>query len=146
VLNPLSLNGADVPGFPVADALRTQNLMIANTHTFRPALVNYSRFALFRNRFDFDKRFNNTLPSSLGFQITPSFDAAVGPPLIQVSGRASVDNPITGPRHTLQNSARCRALSPPRARATVCGLGYAWCQVEPISGLFLGLCFDERKL
>ena len=104
VVNPLSINGADVPGFPVADAIRTQNLMVANTHTFGPALVNYSRFAFFRNRFDFDKRFNNTLPSSLGFRITPSFDAAVGPPFIQVSGLASVGNPITGPRNTQQNS------------------------------------------
>lgn len=104
VLNPLSINGADVPGFPVADAIRTQNLMVANTHTFGPALVNYSRFAFFRNRFDFDRRFNNTLPSSLGFRITPTVDAAVGPPFIQVSGLASVGNPITGPRNTLQNS------------------------------------------
>jgi len=30
----------------------------------------------------------------LGFRITPSFDAAVGPPFIQVSGLASVGNPI----------------------------------------------------
>jgi len=40
----------------------------------------------------------------LGFRITPSFDAAVGPPFIQVSGLASVGNPITGPRNTRQSS------------------------------------------
>ena len=76
VVSPLSINGADVPGFPVSDAIRTQNLMVSNTHTFSPTLVNYSRFAYFRNRFDFDRRFNTTSPSSLGFNITPTFDEA----------------------------------------------------------------------
>ena len=104
VFNPLSINGADVPGFPVSDDLRTQNVMLSHTHTFGPTLVNYARFAYFRNRFDFDQRFNHTLPSSLGFNITPTFDEAVGPPFIQVSGIASVGNPITGPRLTVQNS------------------------------------------
>jgi hypothetical protein len=104
VVSPLSINGADVPGFPVSDAIRTQNLMASNTHTFSPTLVNYSRFAYFRNRFDFDRRFNNTPPASLGFNITPTFDQAIGPPFIQVSGLASVGNPITGPRLTVQNS------------------------------------------
>ena len=104
VFNPLSINGADVPGFPVADDIRSQNVMVSNTHTFSPTLVNYSRFAYFRNRFDFDQRFNHTLPSSLGFNIKPTFDEAIGPPFIQVSGIASVGNPITGPRLTVQNS------------------------------------------
>ena len=104
VFNPLSINGADVPGFPVADDIRSQNVMVSNTHTLSPTLVNYSRFAYFRNRFDFDQRFNHTLPSSLGFNIQPTFDEAVGPPFIQVSGIASVGNPITGPRLTVQNS------------------------------------------
>ena len=104
VVSPLSINGADVPGFPVSDAIRTQNLMVSNTHTFSPTLVNYSRFAYFRNRFDFDRRFNTTPPASLGFNITPTFDQAIGPPFIQVSGLASVGNPISGPRLTVQNS------------------------------------------
>ena len=81
VVSPLSINGADVPGFPVSDAIRTQNLMVSNTHTFSPTLVNYSRFAYFRNRFDFDRRFNTTPPASLGFNITPTFDEAIGPAL-----------------------------------------------------------------
>jgi hypothetical protein len=104
VFNPLSINGADVPGFPVNDDLRTQNLMLSHTHTFTPTLFNYVRFAYFRNSFDFDQRLNHALPSSLGFNITPTFDEAVGPPFVQVSGIASVGNPITGPRLTVQNS------------------------------------------
>src|SRR5262245_9002341 len=104
VFNPLSINGADVPGFPVSDDIRSQNVMVSNTHTFSSTLVNYSRFAYFRNRFDFDQRFNHTLPSSLGFNIKPTFDEAIGPPFIQISGIASVGNPITGPRLTVQNS------------------------------------------
>ena len=31
--------------FPVADDIRSQNVMVSNTHTFGPTLVNYSRFA-----------------------------------------------------------------------------------------------------
>ena len=34
VFNPLSINGADVPGFPVSDDIRSQNPMVSNTHTF----------------------------------------------------------------------------------------------------------------
>lgn len=103
-LSPLSINGADVPGFPVGDDLRTQSFMVSDTHTFSPSIINYLRFAYFRNKFNFDQRFNHTPPSSLGFRITPSFEDAAGPPFIITTGVASIGNPITGPRNTLQNS------------------------------------------
>jgi hypothetical protein len=104
-LNPISINGADVPGFPVGDELRTQNILLSETHTFSPSLVNYVRFAYFRNRFNFDQRFNHTPPSDLGFKITSTYEPAVGPPFFQFSGGiAAIGNPITGPRNTLQNS------------------------------------------
>lgn len=103
-VDPLSISGANVPGFPVASDLRTQNILLSETHTFSPALINYARFAYFRNKIHFDERLNHTSPSSLGFNITPSFEPAAGPPFIITSGIASVGNPITGPRNTLQNS------------------------------------------
>jgi hypothetical protein len=103
-VNPLSIAGANVPGFPVANDLRTQNILISETHTFSPVLINYTHFAYFRNKINFDQRLNHTLPSSLGFNITPSFEEAAGPPFIITSGIASVGNPITGPRNTVQNS------------------------------------------
>jgi outer membrane receptor protein involved in Fe transport len=103
-IDPLSISGANVPGFPVASDLRTQNFLLSETHTFSPVLINYARFAYFRNKIHFDERLNHTSPSSLGFNITPSYEPAAGPPFIITSGIASVGNPITGPRDTLQNS------------------------------------------
>jgi hypothetical protein len=103
--NPFSINGAEVPGFPVGDKLRIQSLFGSDTHTFSPNLISFSRVAFFRHRFDFDHRFNQESPSSLGFNISPTFPSSVGPPFFQLSGGiASFGNPITGPRNTLQNS------------------------------------------
>src|SRR6185295_7608477 len=87
---PISIAGADVPGFPIGNNLRTQNFLVSETHTFSPVMLNYFRFSYFRNNFDFDQRFNQTPPSSVGFIITLGF--------------AAIGNPITGPRETLQNS------------------------------------------
>ena len=103
--NPISINGAGVPGFPVGDDLRTQNLLASETHSFSPGLINFFRFAYFRNKFDFDQRFNHTPPSALGFNVQPTLDTATGPTFIQFSGGiASVGDPITGPRNTVQRS------------------------------------------
>jgi hypothetical protein len=52
----------------------------------------------------FGEHINHESPTDLGFQYTPSLDAAIGPPFIQVSGYASVGDPITGPRNTYQNT------------------------------------------
>jgi hypothetical protein len=40
----------------------------------------------------------------LGFQYDPTLPSAAGPPFIQVGGYASVGDPITGPRNTVQNT------------------------------------------
>ncbi len=103
-IDPLSISGANVPGFPVSGDLRTQNFLLSETHTFSPVLINYARFAYFRNKIHFDEFLNHTSASSLGFDITPSYEPSAGPPFIITSGIASVGNPITGPRNTLQNS------------------------------------------
>jgi hypothetical protein len=101
---PISIAGADVPGFPIGNDLRTQNFLISETHTFSPVILNYFRFSYFRNNFDFNQRFNQTPPSSVGFNITPTLPDAAGIPFINTVGFAAIGNPITGPRETLQNS------------------------------------------
>jgi hypothetical protein len=57
-----------------------------------------------RNKFLFDEHLNHQTPASFGFQYSPSLDAAVGPPFIQVNGYTSVGDPITGPRDTYENA------------------------------------------
>lgn len=102
-INPLSIRGADVPGFPVGDDINTQSATIAETHVFSPSVMNTARFAFFRDVFDFDTRFNHQTPRSLGFNYDSTFEPATGPPFFIVNGYASVGNPITGPRNSAQN-------------------------------------------
>jgi hypothetical protein len=102
--DPLSTAGANVPGFPVAEAQRAQNFVAQETHTFSPTLTGVARFSFLRNKFLFNEATNHTTPGSLGFQYAPSLDVAIGPPFMQVSGYASVGDPITGPRDTHENS------------------------------------------
>ena len=100
VVDPLSTSGANVPGFPVGEEHRAQNFVASETHTFSAGLVGLVRLSFLRNRFFFNEHINHTDPSTLGFQYTPTLDAAFGPPFIQVAGFASVGDPITGPRQS----------------------------------------------
>jgi hypothetical protein len=101
--NPLSIRGADVPGFPTGDEIRTHSAVLSHTHLFSPRTLNNLRVAFFREEFLFDKRFNHETPRTLGFQYDNTFEPALGPPYFIVNGYASVGNPITGPRESAQN-------------------------------------------
>ncbi|HKD08916.1 MAG TPA: hypothetical protein VKB79_23640, partial [Bryobacteraceae bacterium] len=103
-VDPLSVAGANVPGFPVGEDLSTQTGVISETHVFGASAVNVARFGLFRNLFDTDKPLNHTSARSLGFNYDSTLPAAAGPPFFIVSGYASVGNPITGPRDTAQTT------------------------------------------
>jgi hypothetical protein len=102
--DPLSTAGANVPGFPVGEAQRAQNFVAQETHTFSPTLVGVARFSFLRNKILFDEHINHTTPASLGFAYAPSLDLAIGPPFVQVSGYASIGDPITGPRNTYESA------------------------------------------
>src|SRR5262249_1287689 len=67
-LDPLSLSGADVPGFPVGEDHRAQNLVAQETHTFSSSMTAQGRFSFLRNKFLFGERENHITPASLGFQ------------------------------------------------------------------------------
>jgi hypothetical protein len=101
--DPLSPGGASVPGFPVSEDQRAQNLVAQETHTFSPSLIAIGRFSFLRNKFLFGERVNHQSPSSLGFQYSPSLPLAAGPPFIQVNGYSEIGDPITGPRNTYEN-------------------------------------------
>lgn len=102
--DPLSPEGANVPGFPVGVYDRAQNFVAQETHTFSPNLIGVARFSFLRNQFLLDEHLNHVSPSSLGFQYDPTLPVAAGPPFIQVNSYASVGDPITGPRYTYQNT------------------------------------------
>lgn len=102
--DPLSPAGASVPGFPIEEDQRSQNVVAQETHTFSPSLIGVARFSFLRNKFLFGERDNHTSPASLGFQYQPSLDAAIGPPHLIVSGYTVVGAPITGPRRTYEDA------------------------------------------
>ncbi len=102
--DPLSPVGANVPGFPVGEYNRAQNLVAQETHIFSPTTIGVARFSYLRNTFLLDQHLNHESLSSLGFQYDPTLPSAAGPPFIQVGGYASVGDPITGPRNTVQNT------------------------------------------
>jgi hypothetical protein len=103
-VNPLSVKGANVPGFPVAEDLSTHSALLSETHQFGPATVNDFRVGFFRNVFLTDQPLNRTSPRALGFNYDSTLAAAQGPPFLIVSGYANVGDPITGPRDTAQNT------------------------------------------
>jgi outer membrane receptor protein involved in Fe transport len=102
-VNPLSPQGASVPGFPVGEDQRAQNFVAQETHAFTPTLVGVLRFSFLRNKFLYGQSEVHTSPESLGFQYSPSLAVAEGPPFIQISGYTDIGNPITGPRNTYEN-------------------------------------------
>ncbi len=103
-MDPLPIDGAGVPGFPVANSSTTNSLVASYTHLYSPQTVQSVRPRSFRNTFLFDERLNHDDPASLGFQYKPTLGIAAGPPFLIVSGYASVGDPITGPRNTHQNT------------------------------------------
>ncbi len=103
-IDPLSTAGANVPGFPVGENYRAQNVAAQETHSFSSTLVNMAEFSFLRYKLFFDEALNHTPLSSLGFQYTPTLASQTGPPFIEIEGFASVGNPITGPNDSYQNT------------------------------------------
>ena len=66
-INPISVRGTDVPGFPTRDDLATHSATLSSTHIFSPSLTNSLRGTFLRHEFFFDQRLNRTPPSALGF-------------------------------------------------------------------------------
>ncbi len=103
-INPLSVAGANVPGFPVGEDIGTHSATISETHLFSGTTINIFRAGFFRNVFDTDKPLNRTSTRQLGFNYDSTLAAAAGTPFFIVSGYASIGDPITGPRDTAQNT------------------------------------------
>lgn len=103
-IDPLPIDGAAVPGFPVSNEGRTHSLVVTDTHHYSPRTIQSVQAGFFRNAFLFDERLNHTDPATLGFDYKPTLGIAAGPPYLIVSGYGSAGDPITGPRNTYQNT------------------------------------------
>ncbi len=101
-LDPLPINGSNVPGFPVTDAINTNSFTVSHVHLISPNTVQSVRVAFFRNVFIYEDAQNHTPGSSVGFTYPPTLGTNAGMPFLIVSGYGDVGNPITGPQNTYQ--------------------------------------------
>jgi Carboxypeptidase regulatory-like domain/TonB dependent receptor len=103
-VNPVSVRGTPVPGFPTRDDFKTDSAEISNTHVFSSSLINSARASFLRYVFDFDLRLNQTPASELGFTLPSPLAAGQGPPFFNLLGYSPIGGAITGPRDSVQNS------------------------------------------
>ena len=102
VVNPFSILGADIPGFPVEDDTRTQLFTVTETHT-GGGWIDSSRASFFRNYFLLEKRLSGLSPQDLGFNYLSTNAAATGAPFFILNGYSNIGDPAIGPRNTTQN-------------------------------------------
>jgi hypothetical protein len=102
-VNPISIRGSDLPGFPVQDDLATHSTNLSETHLLSPAAVNFFRLSYFRHKFLFDERLNKTSPRDLGFSYDSASSTGQGVPFFNINGYSPVGGSIVGPRTSTQN-------------------------------------------
>ena len=103
-INPISVRGTDVPGYPTRDDLATHSVLVSATRIMSATLTNSLRATWLRHRFFFDQRLNRTPPSELGFGYASSNEIGQGPPFFNVSGYTPIGGAITGPRNSTQTT------------------------------------------
>jgi hypothetical protein len=101
-LDPFSILGADLPGWPVQNNTRGQLFSLAETHTTGKT-VNSFRASFFRDYIFLEKRLSGLSPSQLGFGFNTTTAMATGAPFIIVNGYSNIGDPAIGPRDTTQN-------------------------------------------
>jgi hypothetical protein len=102
-VNPISIRGSDLPGFPVQDDLATHALTLSETHLFSPAVLNSFRASYFRHKFFFDQRLNKMSPRELGFNYDSASIAGQSAPFFNINGYSPVGGSVAGPRISTQN-------------------------------------------
>jgi hypothetical protein len=103
-INPISVRGTDVPGFPTRDDIETHSVTVSHNRILSASMTNTARASYLRHEFLFDQRLNRTTPSELGFGYSSSNSEGQGPPFFNVSGYTPIGGAITGPRNTTQRS------------------------------------------
>ena len=59
-VNPISVRGSPLPGFPVRDDLGAHSAVLADTHLISPTMTNSARVSFLRYAFNFDQRLINS--------------------------------------------------------------------------------------
>jgi len=103
-VNPVSVRGSDLPGFPTRDDYTVHSAATGNVHTFGSNRTNALTLSYLHYGFLFDQRLNQTPPSALGFQYQSASAIGQGPPFFNLSGYSPVGGAITGPRTSQQNT------------------------------------------
>ncbi len=103
-LNPISLRGSPLPGFPTRDDLTTHSATVSNIRSLSPMVSNTARLSFLRYLFDFDQRLNQTPPSAFGFQYSSASALGQGPPYFNLGGYSPVGGATSGPRDSAQNT------------------------------------------
>jgi hypothetical protein len=103
-VNPISVRGTDVPGFPTRDDYSTHHATVSNTRILSPSLTSSLRGSWMRHAFFFDQRLNRNPPSALGFGYDSSNAVGQGPPFFNISGYSPIGGAITGPRNSTQQT------------------------------------------
>ncbi len=103
-INPVSVRGSDLPGYPTRDDFAAHSFVAANTYLVSSKVTNAVEGSFFRYVFLFDQRLNKTPPRALGFNYDPASQIGQGPPFFNLSGYSPVGGAITGPRTSTQNT------------------------------------------
>lgn len=103
-INPISVRGSDLPGFPVRDDITTHSFTFGGTQVLTPNLIASIRGAFFRHSFLFDQRLNQTSPREFGFNYDSASQAGQSLPFFNVNGYSPIGGAITGPRNSAQTS------------------------------------------
>jgi len=103
-INPVSVRGSDLPGFPTRDDFTAHSLVGAHTYLLSSSITNSIEASFFRYQFLFDQRLNRTPPRSLGFDYDSASQIGQGPPFFNLAGYSPIGGAITGPRTSVQNT------------------------------------------
>jgi hypothetical protein len=103
-INPVSVRGSDLPGYPTRDDFTAHSFVAGHTLLVNSHVTNSFEGSFFRYEFLFDQRLNKTPPRALGFDYDPASVIGEGPPFFNLSGYSPVGGAITGPRTSVQNT------------------------------------------
>jgi len=103
-INPVSVRGSDLPGYPTRDDFTAHSFVAGHTWLISSHITNSIEGSFFRYEFLFDQRLNKTPPSALGFDFLSASAIGQGPPFFNLSGYSPVGGAITGPRTSVQNT------------------------------------------
>jgi len=103
-INPISVRGSALPGYPTRDDFTAHSLVGAHTYLLSSKITNSFEASFLRYQFLFDERLNKTPPRSLGFDFDSASQIGQGPPFFNVSGYSPIGGAITGPRTSVQNT------------------------------------------